>query len=117
MKRNVLNQPLPQAHGPKPIIDTYHHARVALEEFCDKTDRERKLFNDAHDAARSGVFSFVNANLIHEATVFEVVLESFAPGEPSSVFYLVEPRNTEIKRIHFHPATLAREVKPSEDVA
>jgi hypothetical protein len=107
---------LPKVHGARPFaqqktnprglitceaIETYHAARTALDEFCERTDADRKRFNDEHNAARSRVFSFVNENMIHEATVFEVELESFAPGESGFVYYLVEPRNTEIKRVDF----------------
>jgi hypothetical protein len=109
-------QPQPQVPGARPFaqqkinprglitceaIETYHAARTALDEFCERTDADRKRFNDEHNTARSNVFAFVNENMIHEATVFEVELESFAPGESGFVYYLVEPRNTEIKRVDF----------------
>jgi hypothetical protein len=121
MKPN--QQPLPRQNGPRPFaqqqptpnglmtcpaIETYHEARETLNEFCARTDADRKRFNDAHNEARSQVFSFVNENMIHEATVFEVLIpaqvdldhpENDKPEE--SVFYLVEPRNTEIKRVDF----------------
>lgn len=114
--------PQPKQQGPKPFaqdqqtpnslmtcpaIEAYHEAKEVLDEFCERTDADRKRFNTTHDEARNRVFAFVNENLIHEATVFEVQVPNpeqetnKLAAEFVSVFYLVEPRNTEIKRVDF----------------